>query len=358
MNKVYTRINWENYPSENTAVNESNLNKMDSALNEIDTRVVEHDTTKANVASLNELINYWHIDETTGVITIHKVSGEQIIFDLNIEKVPVGFSMTDDGILIMTTDDGTEFTANIGSMIPILTFQDTGEIAVSVTGEGVNKTYSFSIKTGSIKEDKLQPNFLADCRLYAGNAENSATLAGEYAQQAKESAESIIVDSELSETSENPVQNKVIAKAFGEVDYYKATGQSSYLDFVNNKAEYSEIEVNEDGSSNTSVGDVVKGHDLVLGNLRQSLYSLVYEEKKYPGGLTVNANVGADFTLNVAKEGYICVSATVRTTGSYNVVVIGGGLTNLVTFTCTIRNLSGSNVYCVPIIACVYLRII
>ncbi len=194
MNKLYTRINWENYPSENTALNESNLNRMDSALNEIDTRVVEHDTTKANVASLNELINYWHIDETTGVITIHKVSGEQIIFDLNIEKVPVGFSMTDDGILIMTTDDGTEFTANIGSMIPILTFQDTDEIAVSVIGEGVNKTYSFAIKTGSIREDKLQPNFLADCRLYAGNAENSAVRAEEYAEQAKESAESISND--------------------------------------------------------------------------------------------------------------------------------------------------------------------
>lgn len=186
MNKVYTRINWENYPSEKTAVNESNLNKMDSALNEIDTRVVEHETTKANVASLNELINYWHIDETTGVITIHKVSGEQIIFDLNIEKVPVGFSMTDDGILIMTTDDGTEFTANIGSMIPVITFNDSEQIAVAVSGEGVNKSYTFTIKTGSISEDKLQPNFLADCRLYAGNAEESANKAEEYAEKAQE----------------------------------------------------------------------------------------------------------------------------------------------------------------------------
>jgi hypothetical protein len=194
MNKVYTRINWENYPSEKTAVCEENLNKMDFALDEVDKRVVQHETVKANVASLNELINYWHIDETTGVITIHKVSGEQIIFDLNLEKVPVGFSMTDDGILIMTTDDGTEFTANIGSMIPVLTFNDSEQIAVAVSGEGVNKTYTFTIKTGSITEDKLQPNFLADCRLYAGNAENSATLAGEYAEQAKESAESISND--------------------------------------------------------------------------------------------------------------------------------------------------------------------
>lgn len=216
MNKVYNRINWQNYPSTNTAVNENNLNKMDSALNEIDTRVVEHETTKANVASLNELIKSWTIDETTGVITIIKVSGEHIIFDLNIEKVPVGFSMSDDGILTMTTEDGTEFTANIGNMIPILTFQDTEEIVASVTGEGVNKTYSFSIKTGSIAEDKLQPNFLADCRLYSGNAENSANLANQYAQQAKESAESIsnnasdiYFDDSVAETGSKNVQGAI-----------------------------------------------------------------------------------------------------------------------------------------------------
>lgn len=200
MNKVYTRINWENYPSENTALNESNLNKMDSALNEIDTRVVEHDTTKANVALLNNLIDDWHIDETTGVITIHKVSGEQIIFDLNIEKVPVGFSMTDDGILIMTTDDGTEFTANIGSMIPVLTFNDSDQIAVAVSGEGVNKTYTFTIKTGSITADKLQPNFLADVTLQAGNAEISARAANQYAQKAKEYADEAKGSAELANT--------------------------------------------------------------------------------------------------------------------------------------------------------------
>lgn len=41
MNKVYTRINWENSPSTNTAISEANLNKMDMAINEIDNRVVK-----------------------------------------------------------------------------------------------------------------------------------------------------------------------------------------------------------------------------------------------------------------------------------------------------------------------------
>lgn len=41
MQKVYSRINWENEPSTNTPLSESNLNKMDYALDQIDNRVVQ-----------------------------------------------------------------------------------------------------------------------------------------------------------------------------------------------------------------------------------------------------------------------------------------------------------------------------
>ena len=188
MNKIYTRINWENYPSEATALNETNLNKMDFALDEVDNRLIEQDTTKlSKTDASNDVVN-WTMDEETGVITVTRRSGEQILFDLNIEKIPVSFSLSDDGILTMVTDDGTTFTANIGAMIPILTFNDSDEIAVSVSGTGINKTYSFSVKDNSITENKLQPNFLADIKvqsasasLSASNAETNATKSQSYA---------------------------------------------------------------------------------------------------------------------------------------------------------------------------------
>lgn len=126
------------------------------------------------------------MDETTGVITITKYNGEKVIFDLNIEKIPVGFSMSDDGIITMTTEDGTQFTADIGSMIPVLTFEDSATIAVSVNGTGKNKTYSFSIKTGSVTDDMLQPNYLADIRVESANA-------SAYAQSAN--AKSVLAES-------------------------------------------------------------------------------------------------------------------------------------------------------------------
>lgn len=188
MNKVYSRINWKNYPSTDTALNENNLNRMDKALDDLDNRAIEQDSTKAPIETVNNMVKDWTIDETTGVITVTKQNGSKIMFDLNIEKIPVSFELSNSGILTMTTSDGTQFTANIGSMIPILTFNESDQIAVSVSGSGVNKTYSFSIKDNSITENKLQPNFLADIKvqsanasLSANNAETSATQAQSYA---------------------------------------------------------------------------------------------------------------------------------------------------------------------------------
>lgn len=173
MNKLYSRINWKNYPSEETALNETNLNKMDLALDNLDNRVIEMDLTKVNKEVANSLVKSWSMDESTGIITITHLDGSKDMFDLNIEKIPVNFELSKDGILTMTTDDGSKFTANIGAMIPVLTFEDSDEIAVSVSGTGVNKTYSFSIKAGSVTEDKLQPNFLADIKTEAAKAQAS-----------------------------------------------------------------------------------------------------------------------------------------------------------------------------------------
>lgn len=186
LNKVYTRINWEDYPSENTDLDAYNLNQMDSAIDALDNRIISQDAIKVDKTTINDKIAGWTMDETTGIITITKYNGEKVIFDLNIEKIPVGFSMSDDGIITMTTEDGTQFTADIGSMIPVLTFEDSATIAVSVTGTGKNKTYSFSIKTGSVTDDMLQPNYLADIRVESANA-------SAYAQSAN--AKSVLAES-------------------------------------------------------------------------------------------------------------------------------------------------------------------
>ena len=48
MNKAYNAINWKNEPSTSTAINETNLNKMDRAIDTIDDRVIDLDNGKVN----------------------------------------------------------------------------------------------------------------------------------------------------------------------------------------------------------------------------------------------------------------------------------------------------------------------
>lgn len=184
MNKVYERINWENYPSINTPVNEKNLNKLDFATDSLDNRVINLDIAKVDKSSIQTNIADWTMDSDTGIITITKVNGEKIIFDLNIEKIPVEFKLTSEGILIMITDDGTQFKADIGSMIPVLTFNSSSEIQVTVTGTGINKVYSFSIINNSITEDKLEANYLADIKTEVAKAQSSSKTATDAATTA------------------------------------------------------------------------------------------------------------------------------------------------------------------------------
>lgn len=175
MNKTYSRINWENEPSIVTPINEVNLNRMDSALNEIDNRVVTFDTTKANQTDLLQSVNNVTYDQTTGKFTFSFHNGTIVVADLNIEKIPVSFSMDANGIITMETADGTKFTADVSSLIKTYTFSDSSDIDFIVTTDASgNKTVEALIVDGSITANKLQPNYLADITVQAGIATNSA----------------------------------------------------------------------------------------------------------------------------------------------------------------------------------------
>ena len=92
MQKSYSRINWQNYPSEETPLNESNLNRMDYAINEIDDRVISMDTGKADQTTVDNLIKTIAVDDTTGIITITKENGAQVQIQTTIGKIAVNFS--------------------------------------------------------------------------------------------------------------------------------------------------------------------------------------------------------------------------------------------------------------------------
>jgi hypothetical protein len=86
--------------------------------------------------------------------------------------------MDANGVITMTTDDGTTYTADVGALIKTYTFNDSAVIDFTVTTDASgNKTITADIVDGSITGQKLQPNYLADCQTAETNAGNSATAA-------------------------------------------------------------------------------------------------------------------------------------------------------------------------------------
>lgn len=217
MVKAFSLFLWKNQPSVDTPLGERLLNKVNVALDTVDSRVVNFDTTKANQTDLLTAVADVTYNESTGVFTVTKKNGSKTTIDTKLEKLAINF--TYDSInqqLVIHLSDGTYQYVDLKALITELEFLNSDTVLFSVT----NGKVTANIAKGSITADMLEPNYLANVELYASQALESANSAIESASQAKSSAE-------LAETYFN-----------GAVD---AVGQ------INKKLNIAEFEVNEDG---------------------------------------------------------------------------------------------------------------
>ena len=169
MQKVFNRINWQNYPSEDTPLNESNLNRMDYALNEIDNRVINLDTQKADQTVVNGLVTSIAIDDETGVITITRQNGTTQTIQTTLNKIAINFDYDyDTEHIILTLNDGSTAEIDISSLIQNNEFADTATIAFQVSAEGI---VTATIVNGSITDAMLREDYLADIRLAEAHAD-------------------------------------------------------------------------------------------------------------------------------------------------------------------------------------------
>lgn len=185
MNKTYGRINWENYPSDETPLNERNLNKIDVATDEIDNRVITLDTTKATKEEVSTLVQDVTFEEKTGIITIVKKNGSKITIDTQMEKIAVNFSYNaGTQQIILTLIDGTKQYIDLAALITQYEFLDSDTVAFSIDSAG---KVSAIVKEASIKEKHLQPNYLADIKVETAKAAASQKAAATSESNAKTS---------------------------------------------------------------------------------------------------------------------------------------------------------------------------
>lgn len=169
MQKSYGRINWENYPSEETPINESNLNRMDYAIDEIDNRVIGLDTEKADQTVVDNLISAITVDDETGVITITKQNGAEVRIQTTIGKIAINFDYdpaTQE--LLLTLNDGSTARIDLSALIQNNEFENSSTINLSVSLSGKVKA---EIAEHSVGDEHLRTNYLADIRISEANAE-------------------------------------------------------------------------------------------------------------------------------------------------------------------------------------------
>lgn len=215
--KIYSLIGYKNFPSEDTPLNETNMGAMDRAIDEHDNRIVALDAAKVDLTKANELVEEILWDESNGTLTVVKMNGSKAVIDTKLEKLAVNFTYDQQSQqLVITLDDGTTQNVDLSSLITEYEFLDSDTIAFEIADGKVKS----NVKNGSITEDKLQPNFLADVKVEVEKAKASATAADV---------------SEKESTAQANLSKEYADKA------------KEYSDNIDKKAQLATFDVNEDG---------------------------------------------------------------------------------------------------------------
>lgn len=242
MQKIYSRTYWENFPSENTAIDAMRLNNMEAGIDNLDDRVVAMDAAKVDLVKANELVEEILWDESKGTITVVKMNGSKAVIDTKLEKLAVNFKYNPQTQqLVITLDDGTVQNVDLSTLITEYEFLDSDTIAFELTSDGKVKAI---VKEGSIQEKHLRPDYLADIKVESAKAVASAKSAGESETKAAKSA----IDAEDSADRAQGIENEINKKlAMAEFDVNE-DGELIYTD----NAAYNFV-VDNDGNLNWEV---------------------------------------------------------------------------------------------------------
>ena len=189
LSKTYSRINWENEPSVRSPLSEGNLNRMDYALNEVDNRVINLETTKAEEDDMLLTFKEIQFDKNTGIFTFTRFNGTIVTVDTLLEKVVTNWDYDDNPSsanyqkLILTTAEGVKYI-DLSALITQYEFVDTDTVAFTIGADG---KVSAEVIDGSITESKLSLTYKAqldqkvlDAQGYANNSKDSAESSKAY----------------------------------------------------------------------------------------------------------------------------------------------------------------------------------
>lgn len=185
MVKAHSPINWENEPSFNTPINEANLNKMDSTIGVLDDRIIAQDTSKLDKSTAYTMVKDISFNENNGIFTVTRLNGSTFTIDTRLEKIAINFRYDySTQKLIVTLIDGTTQSIDMSALVTQYEFADSATLDFTTDSNG---KVTATIKSGSITEDMLQPNYLAEIKVETAKSAQSMANAKISENNAKQS---------------------------------------------------------------------------------------------------------------------------------------------------------------------------
>lgn len=185
MVKAHSPINWENEPSFNTPINEENLNKMDKTIGVLDDRIIEQETSKLDKSTAYTMVKDISFNENNGVFTVTRLNGSTFTIDTRLEKIAINFKYDySTQKLIVTLIDGTTQSIDMSALVTQYEFADSATLDFTTDSNG---KVTATIKSGSITEDMLQPNYLAEIKVETAKSAQSMANAKISENNAKQS---------------------------------------------------------------------------------------------------------------------------------------------------------------------------
>ncbi len=183
---------WRNYPNLDTPIVQDQLNRIETSIDTIDDRVVSFDTTKADETDMLIAVKNVTFDSQTGVFTFTKFNGTSFQLNTPLQKVVVNFYYDQNPesehyqSLVLTLEDGTTQYVDMSALITQYEFTDSSTIRWIINGDGEIQA---EIIAGSITQEKLNPDYLAQLTTQANRASQNADSAGASAIESRSYSE-------------------------------------------------------------------------------------------------------------------------------------------------------------------------
>lgn len=219
----YSVINWKNRPSTATALGATNLNHMDKGILECAKNILQLSQDKAENSTVNGMVKDVSIDMDTWIVTVTKQDGTVSTYDLPIEQVVVNFTITDDNILVLTLEDGTQKLVDISRFV--YSFDSSATIAMSMTDRHVTAT----VVDGSITMDMLEASIKSTFLQYKMDAETAEANALQYSRDSKRYAVGGVMEGDAEDNAEYYYQQAKI-QADMAAEYAGVTAPNFYVD--------------------------------------------------------------------------------------------------------------------------------